>query len=159
MDGEIRQLENESWVGGELWAANFIDCTGWSIQSDYRFAGPFGTPTSNPILFVNPIAPIENGQKATSLFPGSQLLTIDGTGHTSSGPYNTCGFSKMNAYLQYGTLPGSDNYCALEIGPFNVTYIGSLSKRGDVGMIEASLKGLARKRNIPKANYGLLLLP
>jgi hypothetical protein len=40
----------------------------------------------------------------------------------------------MNTFFQSGVLPGRDNYCALEAGPFNITISGPLEKRADFKM-------------------------
>ncbi|KAF4626028.1 hypothetical protein G7Y89_g12140 [Cudoniella acicularis] len=115
----IKNLEQESFTSGEYISALRVGCK-------------FGASTKNPILFVSntldPITPISGGQLGTRLFNNSQLLTIDGTGHTSFGPLNKCAFAKVNAFFQNGTLPGKDNFCALEAGPFNVTISNGLKE-------------------------------
>ena len=146
---EIQTLEMQSYIGGETWLGNVIGCTGWSIVGVGRFAGPFGAETKNPILFVSntrdPVTPIFNGRKGTRLFKDAQLLTIDGTGHTSISAQNTCGFAKINAFFQDGVLPGKDNFCCLEAGPFNVTVAGGLEKRSDWVTIKEGMKNLLRR--------------
>jgi hypothetical protein len=41
--GTIHELEQESFLAGEVRAAGLFPCSGWPISSDYRFAG---TPAS-----------------------------------------------------------------------------------------------------------------
>jgi hypothetical protein len=53
----------------------------------------------------------------------------------------------MNTFFQSGVLPGRDNYCALEAGPFNITLSGPLEKRADFMMLKRGLEGL-KKRNV-----------
>ncbi|TAQ83854.1 hypothetical protein B7494_g7815 [Chlorociboria aeruginascens] len=83
----IAELEQESFLGGEVWASTIIYCTGWPIRATWRYAGPFGGCPKNPLLFVSntldPATPIKNSQKWAPQFEGSQLLTINaiGTGH------------------------------------------------------------------------------
>ena len=65
----------------------------------------------------------------------------------SSGATARCGFQfgKIIAFFQTGFLPGKDDYCPLEIGPFNVTYARSLGKRADLKEIQRQLKHLRHK--------------
>jgi hypothetical protein len=52
--------------------------------------------------------------------------------HTSLTTKNACSLAKIGAFLINGTLPGNDNYCALEAGPWNITIPGPLSKRSEI---------------------------
>ncbi|KAE9381133.1 alpha/beta-hydrolase, partial [Stipitochalara longipes BDJ] len=121
----INTLKSQSWAYGETVAVLRMNCAGWSIQGTERYSGPFGGHTRTPMLFVSntrdPITPVYNSQKWFHRFKDAQLLTLDAEGHTSGPTNNTCAFRKINAYFQNGTLPGDDNFCALEIGPANVT--------------------------------------
>ncbi|KUJ12862.1 alpha/beta-hydrolase, partial [Mollisia scopiformis] len=116
-------MEAQSYVGGEFWANLRVECSGWSIVGNGRYTGAFGGTTKTPMLFVSntidPATPFPNGIKGTKIFPGAEIVLIDGAGHTTLGPLNKCGNSKINAYFQNGTLPGDDNFCSLEQGPFN----------------------------------------
>ncbi|KUJ07981.1 alpha/beta-hydrolase [Mollisia scopiformis] len=118
-------LKSQTWVSGEILSVTRIDCAGWSIKGTERYAGPFGGDTKNPMLFVSntrdPVTPVYNGQKWSHRFKGAQLLTVDGTGHTSPITKNTCAFQKIGNYFKTGELPGNDNFCKLEVGPWNVT--------------------------------------
>lgn len=51
----------------------------------------------------------------------------------------------MGAFLINGTLPGNENYCEFEAGPWNVTTTGPLAKRSEVLKISGLLRGLKRK--------------
>ena len=48
----------------------------------------------------------------------------------------------MNAFFQSGKLPGRDNYCALEAGPWNITISGPLEKRADFLTVKRGLESL-----------------
>jgi hypothetical protein len=49
--------------------------------------------------------------------------------------------AKIGAFLINGTLPGTDNYCPLEAGPWGILANGTLSE-----LLEAAdLKGVMRK--------------
>lgn len=132
----IEELEEQSFLAGEEHAADYFPCAFWNISSDDRYTGPFGGKTKTPILFVSntidPITPIQNGKKGARIFEGAELLTVEGTGHSVSATENKCAYSKINTFFQSGTLPGENNYCALEMGPFNVTLTGPLEKRTDL---------------------------
>ncbi|KAG9245276.1 TAP-like protein-domain-containing protein [Calycina marina] len=142
----VGKLKSQSWVGGEPLSKNLIACTGWGIDGVDRYAGPFGGRTKNPMLFVSntrdPVTPKINGQRAATLFEGSQSLVTDGTGHTSLAVINVCALRKIGAYFQNGTMPGCDNFCDQGMGPWNVTIPGGLEKRGDWNDLQARMKAL-----------------
>ncbi|CZR56074.1 uncharacterized protein PAC_05962 [Phialocephala subalpina] len=142
----LPKAESESWLAGEYILTQGISCAGWPITSNYRYPGPFYAKTNNPILFVSNtldmITPHQNGVNGTTRFSGSQLLTIEGIGHTSSATQNLCAFGKLNIFFQTGKLPGKDNYCPLEAGPWNVTLPGPLSQLSDKRDIKEKFRGL-----------------
>ena len=137
----INTLEGESFVGGELWAGFLVSfilclvllhansaeayCTGWSIQAQWRYSGPFGATTKNPILYISntidPVTPIDNSLKWSPLYIGSQVLTIEAVGHTSRAANNTCANSKIGRFFQTGELPGAGTICKAEAGAFGIT--------------------------------------
>jgi hypothetical protein len=57
---------------------------------------------------------------------------------------NSCTNIKIKAYFQDGTLPGSDNFCPLEAGPFGVVLSGGLEKRTDYIDIRDRMKRLLK---------------
>ncbi|KUJ23894.1 uncharacterized protein LY89DRAFT_571959, partial [Mollisia scopiformis] len=59
--------------------------------------------------------------------------------HTSVAAQNLCAFGKINTFFQTGQLPGTDNYCPLEAGPWNITLPGPLSSFNDKRDIKESL--------------------
>jgi pimeloyl-ACP methyl ester carboxylesterase len=127
----IKGLEKQS-IFGEMWIKNPLFCVGWPIRSKDVFKGPFGGKTKTPILFVSntydPVTPIENSAANAPKFKGAQVLKVDGMGHTVSNTKNVCAFGKMRAYFQSSKLPGKDNMCPLEAGPFGVQLNGTLAK-------------------------------
>jgi len=42
---------------------------------------------------------------------------------------NSCAFTKIATFFRDGALPGEENYCPLEAGPWNVTFAGPLEER------------------------------
>ena len=71
--------------------------------------------------------------------------TSDYTQHTSASAMNVCGFTKINTFFQSGILPGKDNFCSLEAGPFNVTDPGGLEKSNDWSRIQDGMRGLLHR--------------
>jgi len=128
---QIRTLEAQSIIG-ELWLRNPLGCAGWNIKSGDVFEGRFGGNTTTPMLFVSntydPVTPIENSHSAIRIFPRAQIVTVEGSGHTSEATLNTCSFGKIRAYLQDTQLPGQDSYCAVESTPFGVSLNGTLQE-------------------------------
>ncbi|ATZ58189.1 hypothetical protein BCIN_16g00410 [Botrytis cinerea B05.10] len=121
----IDTIEEESFLTGEIWATTLVLCSGWPITATWRFTGPFGGDTKNPILFISntldPATPIGNSQKLAPRFKDAQILTIEAIGHTSMAANNSCANEKIYHYFQTGNLPGHDSRCVVEVGPFGVT--------------------------------------
>ncbi|KAF8856609.1 hypothetical protein BDZ45DRAFT_691599 [Acephala macrosclerotiorum] len=130
-----RRMEEQSYVGGEFWASLGVACSGWGVEGKEKCTGAFGGVMKNPMVFVSdtidPATLYYNGIKGTHLFPGSELLLIDGAGHTTLGPLNKCGNAKINAFFQNGTLHGNNSFCGLEMWPFNITITEGLQNRGE----------------------------
>ncbi|KAN0089862.1 TAP-like domain containing protein [Hyaloscypha variabilis] len=145
----IQVMENESWLSGESQIVNQMFCAGWNITTAEHYGGPFGGNTKNPILFVSntvdPITPIMNGQKGTRIFKGAQLLTNEAVGHTTLPTQNACALAKIGAFLINGTLPGTDNYCPLEAGPWGVLANGTLSELLEAADLRRVMRKLGRK--------------
>jgi hypothetical protein len=55
---------------------------------------------------------------------------------------NNCAFAKIAALFQNGTMPGKDNYCALESGPWGVVINGTLSRRSEALKIKEKIRSL-----------------
>lgn len=137
----IGTLEGQSFLGGEVWTGFLVginhkfpltlancaqvNCTGWPIKAKWRFSGPFGAKTKNPILFISntidPATPMENSVKWSPRFIGSEILTIEAVGHTSLAAQNGCAASKMGHFFQTGKLPGPGAVCKAEPGAFGLT--------------------------------------
>jgi len=49
---------------------------------------------------------------------------------------------KIGAFFINGTLPGNDNYCPLEAGPWGVVTTGPLDKRSEILEIREKIRGL-----------------
>ncbi|ORY59959.1 TAP-like protein-domain-containing protein [Pseudomassariella vexata] len=138
---QLEEIEHQSIIG-EIWIKSALGCTGWPIKATEIFTGPFGGDTAIPILFVgnthDPVTPIDNALSSAPHYPNSQVLTVDGMGHTTIATRNTCGLSKISAYFQTGKLPGNKSFCPLEQGPFGIVLNGTLKEN----IIRAGFSGL-----------------
>ncbi|TGO80268.1 hypothetical protein BPOR_1794g00010 [Botrytis porri] len=131
LKSHIDTIEEESFLAGEIWATTL------PITASWRFAGPFGGDTKNPILFISntldPATPIakevhsysltllQNIQKWAPRFKDAQILTIEAIGHTSMAANNSCANEKIYHSFQTGNLPGHGARCVVEAGPFGIT--------------------------------------
>jgi hypothetical protein len=57
---------------------------------------------------------------------------------------NACANAKINAYFQEGKLPGHDNFCSLEAGPFGIVLPGRLDMQSDYKEIRDKMKNVLR---------------
>jgi hypothetical protein len=135
---KINSLEEESFIGGDIWSQIIVMCSGWPIEAKWRYSGPFGANTKNPILFISntidPATPIDNSIKWSPQFSGSQILTIEAVGHTTLAANNSCASSKIGTFFQTGELPGVGTVCKAEAGAFGiVTDLSSASVFGTGG--------------------------
>lgn len=121
-------------------------CNGWSISAAERFSENWGAQTKNP-AFVSQtrdrVTPLANGVRASELFSGSGHLIIDGTRHSMVGPKNKCGYEKINRYFQDRKGPeGSNAFCELEAGAWDVTIEGVLGRRDHWRRIKSGFASL-----------------
>ena len=65
----------------------------------------------------DPATPYQMALRATGELADARLLTINGTGHTSSGE-STCATDDVTAYLIDGQLPGAGAVCQPGTQPF-----------------------------------------
>ncbi|KAE9366802.1 alpha/beta-hydrolase [Stipitochalara longipes BDJ] len=145
----LKALQGESYIGGLGNVNNALTCVPWQILTDDRYAGPFGGKTKNPVLFVSnvldPVTAIANGRKGAAMFDRAELLTVEAIGHSSLLARNRCAFSKIVTFFINGTLPGEDNYCGPDAGPWNITIPGTLKENTGLSEIKRSLRALRVK--------------
>jgi hypothetical protein len=57
---------------------------------------------------------------------------------------NKCAFAKINNYFQNGVLPknGSDSFCEIEVGPWNVTIKEGLRVRDTTELLKREIAAL-----------------
>ena len=109
-------------VFGRYWAWLDSVCVSLPPGAD-RYRGPFNRRTQNPLLFVgnlrDPATRYRDAVDASARMPGSRLLTIDGTGHTSLTQDSPCARQAIARYLIHTTLPPRGLVCGLASGLFN----------------------------------------
>ena len=118
----IATLNNLSSTFGNTLAPIMMPCHGFDIRPTYKYDGPFGAVTANPILFasqtLDPITPLRSADGASKLFPGSQVVEAQGIGHTTLGYPNACALKVLRDYFRTGNVPAERTYCAPEVRPF-----------------------------------------
>ena len=119
-----RYEEVSEFFGGISSQAIFM-CAGARLRTNARYKDKFeNITTANPILFIgnvaDPTTPILGAEHMTAAFPGSRLLTINGTGHISFNAAQTpdCANGLMERYFQNGTLPPVGTVCQGYQTPF-----------------------------------------
>jgi pimeloyl-ACP methyl ester carboxylesterase len=108
-----------------LFAANWTyasePCATWPVTDQDHYLGPFDRTTRNPVLVIgnlhDPATPYHGAQTVNRLLPGSRLLTLNGTGHTS-WVQSGCIDARVTRYLVDGALPPVGTVCASDVHPF-----------------------------------------
>jgi pimeloyl-ACP methyl ester carboxylesterase len=99
-----------------------MPCHGIGIRPKWRFHGPFGAETANPILFasqtLDPVTPLISAEGASKLFPGSQVLEAQGIGHTTLGWPSVCAAKQIKEYFRTGKVPSEKTFCPASVKPF-----------------------------------------
>ena len=107
---------------GPLWTWVSSPCAAWGGPADSRYAGPFDSTTTNPVLVAStlydPATRYEGALTVAGLLPNSRLLTVDGWGHTTLF-LSQCADQAISTYLLDGTLPDEGTVCAQDWIPFN----------------------------------------
>jgi hypothetical protein len=107
---------------GRLWTWASSICATWPGPSLSRFAGPFTSATSNPVLVVgnyfDPATRYEGAQKVADLLPNSVLLSVHGWGHASLG-LSGCADATVSQYLLSAVPPPKGMICNQEVIPLS----------------------------------------
>jgi pimeloyl-ACP methyl ester carboxylesterase len=105
---------------GPLWWWGNASCANWPTAPD-RYAGPWGTRTSEPVLVVGNHFDAVTGYRGAvgtaRVLSGSRLLTYAGWGHTAYGR-SACVRAHVNDYLVRGSLPPRGTVCPANPNPF-----------------------------------------
>jgi pimeloyl-ACP methyl ester carboxylesterase len=114
-----RYAQAGSQFGPYWWWFN-AGCTHWPVADD-RYAGPWRTRTSAPVLVVgnyfDGVTDYAGAQASTRLLIGSRLLSYAGWGHTAYGR-SACTTEYIDAYLVDGALPPERTVCPANPNPF-----------------------------------------
>jgi len=110
-------------IFGRLWWWNdAAPCAVWPTASD-RYAGPWKTDTSSPVLvvgnFFDGITGYDGAVAVSRLLENSRLLSYAGWGHTAFGR-SACVTDHVARYLRDGTLPPAGTVCPANPNPFVV---------------------------------------
>lgn len=140
-------LESLSPTAGAIWSMLKMRCTSWNIKASYKFEGPFGGKTSNPILFVSntadPVTPLRSGRLMQSYFEGSGLLTLDTAGHCSLTEPTSCTLKHIKSYYQTGALPPPNTLCVPPPSPWSLN-----STDPESPFYDPSLEGMQIERTM-----------
>ena len=105
---------------GPYWWWFNTPCATWPVNED-RYAGPWTTRTSAPVLVVgnyfDPATDYRGAQAANRFLRGSALLSYAGWGHTAYGR-SECTTEYVNAYLVDGAVPPAGTVCPANPNPF-----------------------------------------
>ncbi|CAI7660768.1 unnamed protein product [Penicillium glandicola] len=118
---EWSSLLADSTALGDYWAQLQLSCVGWKAKAKYPFAGPWGTTTAHPMLFVSntldPVTPLHGAQHMSQIFPGSGLLQQESEGHTTLTAPSICVAKAIRHYFQTGALPVVGTLCQADLKP------------------------------------------
>ncbi len=115
--------EREYGYFGPTWTWSSSPCARWPASKSSRYAGPFTRYTANPVLVTgpefDPATRFEGAVTVANLLPNSQLLTVQGWGHTSLF-LSFCADQIASNYLVNVELPDSPTSCQVDFPPFNL---------------------------------------
>ena len=116
-------LRHQSPTFADIWATIRMPCHGYGVRAKWRFSGPFGAKTPVGILFasqdLDPVTPLRNAISASNLFPGSQVLEVQGgAGHCTLGFPSICAAKKIREYFRTGSLSTDRTVCPVSADPF-----------------------------------------
>jgi pimeloyl-ACP methyl ester carboxylesterase len=143
----INLLQGQSSMFANRWAQLPLPCTGYSsVRANWRFTGPFGAHTANPIMFISetldPVTPFRNAVNAAELFPGSVVLETEGAGHCTISMPSIEGMLAVRKYFEAGEVPANGTKYKAAMGYFeDEPMLGNLSSRParDREMMEAAM--------------------
>lgn len=121
---EVLQAQSR-WISPN-WARNKLVCQGFAVPTAWRPALTFERQewanTSHPLLIIgnshDPVTPLRNARRVSTLFPGSVVLHQDSEGHCSQSNPSLCKARAARAYFQTGALPEKGTVCQPEMKPF-----------------------------------------
>ena len=110
----------EGSIFGPYWWWQNSGCASWPVSPD-RYAGPWQTETSAPVLvvgnFFDGVTAYTGAVASSKLLTNSRLLSYAGWGHTAFGR-SECVTRKVANYVLRGTLPAPGTVCPANPNPF-----------------------------------------
>jgi pimeloyl-ACP methyl ester carboxylesterase len=105
---------------GPFWWWLNTPCTHWPVAAD-RYAGPWRTRTSAPVLvvgnFFDGVTGYAGARATSRLLENSRLLAYAGWGHAAYGR-SDCTRAFVDRYLRTGALPPVGTVCPANPNPF-----------------------------------------
>ncbi|KAF7512022.1 hypothetical protein GJ744_002735 [Endocarpon pusillum] len=127
LEAVLNRHQGVSQYFGGLSSQIEIICLSAGLPAKERFTDKFeNIRTSSPILFVgntaDPTTPLRNAFSMSKAFPGSSVLTINGTGHMSYSATqdSECAAEWIMPYFRNGTLPPNGTVCEGKQTPFEL---------------------------------------
>ncbi|KAF8577644.1 hypothetical protein K439DRAFT_1418020 [Ramaria rubella] len=113
----LRKLRGLS-VFADVWTdIARIPCSGWKIEVKDRYAGPFNTTTSFPLLVIgntgDPVTPLRGAKMIAEGF-NAALLTINTPGHCSLAGTSLSATKHIRRYFREGIVPPEGTVCEIE---------------------------------------------
>ncbi|TFK97548.1 Alpha/Beta hydrolase protein [Pterulicium gracile] len=94
-------------------------CAGWQTNPEGSFRGPIEGETSHPMLLIgnqyDVVSPLSAAKNVSASFPGSVVLTLNVTGHTTLSRASECVNRHLREYLVNGNLPNADTVCQADV--------------------------------------------
>jgi pimeloyl-ACP methyl ester carboxylesterase len=114
------QADRSSYFG-RIWTWAWSVCQQWPAHDGDRYVGPFTRTTANPVLVVgtkfDPATRYEGAVLVHDLLPRSELLTVNGWGHTSLF-LSRCADEAIGRYLVNIQTPAPGTTCQQDEAPF-----------------------------------------
>lgn len=103
---------------------NEYPCSTWTIRAADPYRGPWNRKLSARPLVVNtthdPSTPMQNAEQMIEVLPGAVLLRVNGYGHTTLLNQSSCANDLIGTYVNNGTPPPPDTFCAQDRQPFEM---------------------------------------
>lgn len=117
----VGNFAEQGSIYGPYWWWGNAGCAGWPASAD-RYAGPWGTRTSSPVLVVgnyfDGVTDYDGAVASSKLLKNSRLLSYAGWGHTAFGR-SDCVTQYVIDYLLDGSLPPEGTVCPANPNPFS----------------------------------------
>ena len=93
----------------------------WLIPKTHNFRQKLNVKTAHPLLVLattwDPVTPFFSTDSVLAAFEGSQILELEGYGHTTFAMPSTCIAKHVRAFFYNGTLVGNHTKCKVD-GPY-----------------------------------------